>query len=68
MYLQHDYTEINRKEALKNAEYYINNEESIMNAQGQNVKIYSLDMNGNKVEVPKYDGLRHSLEPDYKIK
>ena len=46
----------------------INNEESIMNAQGQNVKIYSLDMNGNKVEVPKYDGLRHSLEPDYKIK
>lgn len=39
-----------------------------MNAQGQNVKIYTVDENGNKVEVPKYDGLKHSLEPDYKMK
>lgn len=54
--------------ALKNHEYYRNNEESIMNAQGQNVKIYSLDENGNQVAPLKYDGLKHCLEPDYKMK
>lgn len=68
MYLQQDYAKIDRKKGLENAEYYVNNEASIMNAQGQNVKIYTVDENGNKVEVPKYDGLKHSLEPDYKMK
>lgn len=67
MYLQEDYSKVDRLKALDNAEYYMNNEESIMNAQGQSVKIYMLDDNGNKVEVPKYDGLKHSIEPDYKI-
>lgn len=51
---------------LGKAEYYLNNTESIMNAQGQNVRIYTLDENGNKVEVPKYDGLKLSYEPDYR--
>ena len=41
MYMQGDYSKVDRKKALKNAEYFANNEESIMNAQGQNVKIYS---------------------------
>ena len=68
MYLQQDYRKVDRKKALENAEYYANNRESIMNAQGQNVKVYFLDENGNKVEMPKYDGLKHSLEPDYKMK
>lgn len=68
MYLQEDYSKVDRLKALDNAEYYMNNEENIMNAQGQSVKIYMLDDNGNKVEVPKYDGLKHSLEPDYKMK
>ncbi len=68
MYLQSDYTKVDRKKALADAEYYINNEENIMNAQGQSVKIYMLDDNGNKVEVPKFDGLKHSIEPDYKMK
>lgn len=68
MYLQQDYAKVDRKKALANAEYYVNNEESIMNAQGQSVKIYSVDENGNKIEMPKYDGLKHSLEPDYKIR
>lgn len=68
MYMQSAYSKVDRKEALKNAEYFANNEESILNAQGQNVKIYSVDENGNKVDVPKYDGLKHSLEPDYKMK
>lgn len=53
---------------MKNAEYSVNNHEAIMNAQGQSVKIYALDENGNKVEVPKFDGLKHSIEPDYKQK
>ena len=68
MYMKDDYTKVDRKEALKNAEYFANNEESIMNAQGQNVKIYSTDDEGNKIETPKYDGLKHSIEPDYKKK
>lgn len=68
MYLQEDYSKVDRLKALDNAEYYMNNEENIMNAQGQSVKIYMLDDNGNKIEVPKYDGLKHSLEPDYKMK
>lgn len=68
MYLQQDYRKVDRKKALENAEYYANNLESIMNAQGQNAKVYFLDENGNKVEMPKYDGLKHSLEPDYKMK
>lgn len=68
MYMQSDYSKVDRKEALKNAEFFANNEESIMNAQGQNMKIYSTDDNGNKIETPKYDGRKHSLEPDYKMK
>lgn len=68
MYMQGDYSKVDRKKALADAEYYINNEENIMNAQGQSVKIYMLDDNGNQVEVPKYDGLKHSIEPDYKKK
>ncbi len=68
MYLQEDYSKVDRLKALDNAEYFMNNEENIMNAQGQSVKIYMLDDNGNKIEVPKYDGLKHCLEPDYKIK
>ena len=68
MYMQGDYSKVDRKEALKNAEYFTNNEESIMNAQGQNVKIYSTDDEGNKIETPKYDGLKHNIEPDYKLK
>lgn len=68
MYLSKDYTKVDRKKALENAEYYANNAESILNAQGQNVKIYTLDDDGNEIEVPKYDGLKHSPEPDYKMK
>ena len=39
-----------------------------MNAQGQQVVTYAVDDDGNKIEVPKYDGLKHSIEPDYKMK
>ena len=68
MYLQGDYAKVDRKKALTDAEYYANNAESIMNAQGQNVKIRHLDDDGNEIEAPIYDGLKHGIEPDYKIK
>lgn len=66
MYLKDDYTKVNRKKALKNAEYYSNNLLTIMNARGKYVKV--VDENGNKIDPPKFDGLKHSLEPDYKQK
>lgn len=66
MYLREKYSKVDRKKALENAEYFINNEESIKNAQGQKMEIYTLDDSGNKVEIPKYDGLKLNLEPDYK--
>lgn len=56
MYFRDDYPKVDRKKALNNAEYFKNNEESILNAQGQRVKIYTTDDNGNKIETPKYDG------------
>lgn len=68
MYLREDYSKVDRKKALENAEYYANNAESILNAQGQTVKIYYTDDDGNQIEMPKYDGLKHSIEPDYKMK
>lgn len=68
MYMQNDYNKVDRKKALEDAEYYANNAESIMNAQGQHVKMYYTDDNGNQIEMPVYDGLKHSIEPDYKIK
>lgn len=39
-----------------------------MNARGQSVKVYSLDENGDRIETPVFDGLKHSIEPDYKMK
>lgn len=68
MYLKEDYLRVDRLKALENAEHFQNNQESILNAQGQNVKIYHLNENGNRTGTARYDGLRHSLEPDYKTK
>ena len=68
MYLQQDYTKIDRKKGLENAEYYKNNLKQVLNAQGHGVKVYSVDESGNKIDIPKHDGLKHSLEPDYKMK
>lgn len=68
MYSQKKYPKVDRKEALRNAEYYSNNAESILRAQGVKVKMTTTDKDGNEIEIPEYDGLRHSLEPDYKQK
>ncbi|MCM1077247.1 MAG: GLPGLI family protein [Bacteroides sp.] len=68
MYFKDDYTKVDRLKALADAEYYHNNKESILKAQGHDIQVYYRDDDGNKIEVPKYDGLKHSFEPDYKIK
>lgn len=68
MYSQQDYAKMDRKKALANAEYFENNIESIKNAQGIRMTISTTDENGNEIETPKFDGLKHSLEPDYKMK
>ncbi|MDE7093065.1 MAG: hypothetical protein K2O43_06560 [Muribaculaceae bacterium] len=68
MYMQGEYSKVNRKDALKNAEYFINNQEGVLRAQGQNVSIKYIDDDGNEIEAPKYDGLIHNIEPDYKMK
>ncbi len=68
MYLQENYSKVDRKKALENDEYFRNNMESILNARGQTVKVYTIDDDGNRIETPQYDGLKHGLEPDYKKK
>lgn len=68
MYSQGNYAKVDRKKALAEAEHYSNNFASIMKAQNPGIKVHSVDKNGNKIETPKYDGLKHNLEPDYKKK
>lgn len=58
MYFVKDYQTVERKKALASAEYYDNNTEAIMNAQGMRVKMYMVDDNGNQIEIPAYDGLK----------
>lgn len=66
MYSKDDYPEIDRKKALADAEYYTNHEEMIRNAGGQSMRIITYDDDGNEIATPKYNGLLHNLEPDYK--
>ena len=67
MYFADDYSKVDRKKALENAEYFFNNMESIMSAEGGGkVTVYAVDDEGNRYELPEYDGRKHNLEPDYK--
>lgn len=69
MYSTENYHPIDRKKALVDNEYFINNQQSILAAQnGGNAKITYHDDNGNEIEPPVYDGKLHSIEPDYKMK
>ncbi len=62
MYSADSYQKTDRKKALVDKEYYMNNHESILKAKfGGNVKIQS-----NGGERPKYDASRYADEPDYK--
>lgn len=67
IYKKEDYFKVNRKKALADAEYYKNNKQSILKSQGIIGESYYTDEQGNKIDPPKYDGLKHSLEPDYKM-
>lgn len=67
MYLANEYSKTDRKKALENNEYVVNNTESVMRAQyGATVTVRYQDDNGNEIAAPVFDGLIHSLEPDYK--
>lgn len=62
MYLANDYDRKDRKKALKETEYFLNNRESIIKAKfGGDVK-FGYD----PAERPKYDASRYANEPDYK--
>lgn len=57
-----NYSKSDRKKALSDEEYYQNNKQAIISAQhGGNVQF-----SPGFGESPKYDGRKHSLEPDYK--
>lgn len=69
MYSSDDYSKVDRKKALADKEYATNNTETLMKAKhGASVRVSYVDDDGNEIEERKYDGLRHSLEPDYKQK
>ncbi|MBD5300933.1 MAG: GLPGLI family protein [Bacteroides sp.] len=69
MYSARDYSKVDRKKALADKEYAANNAQSVLRAKfGATVTILPRkDENGNEIPENKYDGLLHSLEPDYKI-
>lgn len=69
MYSKDNYRKTERREAQSDHEYYENNQEAILKAQnGGLARITYSDEEGNEIAAPVYDGLRHSLEPDYKAK
>lgn len=60
IYSPENYGRTERKKALRDAEYYLNNRESIIKAKHGNVQF-----NYNVADRPKYDARRYALEPDY---
>lgn len=61
MYSANEYDKKDRKKALAETEYYLNNWESILKAKyGGNIKF-----DNNLPERPKYDAARYANEPDY---
>ncbi len=62
MYSPEKYQKMQRKKALADEEYYINNREAIIQAKfGSKV-----EFNHNAADRPKYNAAKYSLEPDYK--
>lgn len=67
MYSAGDYTKTERKKALADNEYFLNNMEAILKAQDPNLRsIVYRDDDGNEISAPVFDGRKDSLEPDYK--
>lgn len=56
------YSKTDRKKALSDEEYYQNNKQAIISAKYDGNVQFSAGFS----EGPKYDGKKHSLEPDYK--
>ena len=66
MYSAGDYIKTERKKALADNEYFINNMEAILKAKFSNLgSVTYHDDEGNTVS-PVFDGWKDSLEPDYK--
>ena len=67
MYSKDNYKKTKRHEAQTDHEYYENNQEAILKAQnGGLARITYYDEEGNEIDAPVYDAIKHSLEPDYK--
>ncbi len=67
IYMKKDYSKVDRKKALEEAEYHTNNGLSILSAKyGSSVKVPQYDANGNEISIPKYEAQKHAIEPDYK--
>lgn len=60
VYNKDSYQKVDRKKALENQEYYANNTESILRAQGVTLKMPA------NATPPKFEAHLHSIEPDYK--
>lgn len=60
VYSKNDYEQGRRKQILADHEYYIDNLESIMNAQG-----IKMNADGTPGDLPKYDRRRSAWELDY---
>lgn len=63
MYSQERYSKVDRKQALANGEDYINSMMNVFSLQARKNGRKS----GNPMGTTKFDGLKHSLEPDYKM-
>lgn len=64
MYSPEKYQKMQRKKALADEEYYINNREAIIQAKFGS----SVQFNYNTADRPKFDASRYAIEPDYKEK
>lgn len=62
MYSADDYSKVDRKKALADHEYFVNNRESIMQAEHGGSVTFKYDINAR----PKYDAAKYAPEPDYK--
>lgn len=67
MYLSEEYSKVDRRKALSDAEHYRNNLQAMMNANGDGkVTIRHYDDDGNEIDPPVFEAQKHAIEPDYK--
>ena len=66
MYSAGDYIKTERKKALADNEYFINNMEAILKAKFSNLGSVTYHDDESNTVSPVFDGWKDSLEPDYK--